>query len=129
MGAVREYGKMLERGSRRSRRSPIYGTAMVGDFTNTIGGIPTRNFSSGRTGRSAPRKARSSWAANIIYERNTGARRGNHPCLHAGLHDQVQQQSTPMKTATRSVSPLEYETLGLMGTNCGLKRSRTMSPG
>ncbi|MDP6350842.1 MAG: aldehyde ferredoxin oxidoreductase N-terminal domain-containing protein, partial [Alphaproteobacteria bacterium] len=47
MGRVREYGNLL-------REDPAveafgkYGTAMVADLTNQLGGLPTRNFSAGR---------------------------------------------------------------------------------
>ncbi len=52
MGSVREYGKLLNEDPAIEAFSKL-GTAMVGDFTNNIGGIPTHNFSSGQLVASA----------------------------------------------------------------------------
>jgi aldehyde:ferredoxin oxidoreductase len=46
MGSVREYGKRLK-AEPAVEAFTLYGTAMVADLTNKVGGLPTRNFSSG----------------------------------------------------------------------------------
>jgi aldehyde:ferredoxin oxidoreductase len=46
MGAVREYGKLLK-AEPAIEAFTLYGTAMVADLTNKVGGLPTRNFSAG----------------------------------------------------------------------------------
>ena len=46
MGSVKAYGKMLDVDPAIDNFRKL-GTAMVGDFTNKVGGLPTRNFSAG----------------------------------------------------------------------------------
>ena len=116
MGSIREYGKRLKKEA-AIEAFTLYGTAMVGDFTNQIGGLPTRNFSSGTLVDSAdgPMKL----GGTYIRERNL--ERGGEPahacmpgCLIKCSNIYVDDQGEEM------VSPLEYETLGLIGSNCGL---------
>ncbi len=116
MGAVREYGKRL-------RAEPIietfsrYGTAIMGDFTNKIGGFPTRNFSSGQLADASqgPLKL----GGDYIRELNSG--RGGettHACMPGCL---IQCSNVYVdENGEEMVSPLEYETIGLIGSNCGL---------
>jgi len=116
MGSVREYGRMLSVDKAIEAFANL-GTAMVGDFTNTIGGIPTRNFSSGRLVESSegPFKL----GGEYIRERNL-SRGGEttHACMPGCM---IKCSNVYVdKDGKEMVSPLEYETLGLMGTNCGL---------
>ncbi len=117
MGSIREYGKRL-------RKEPaieaftLYGTAMVGDFTNQVGGLPTRNFSSGTLVDSSE----GTMKLGGTYIRELNLDRGGAPahacmpgCLIQCSNIYVDDEGEEM------VSPLEYETLGLMGSNCGLK--------
>lgn len=116
MGAVREYGRRLKN-DKAIEAFSLYGTAMVGDFTNQVGGLPTRNFSSGRLVESAegPMKL----GGTYIRERNL--ERGGEP-THACMPGCLIQCSNIYadENGAEMVSPLEYETLGLMGSNCGL---------
>jgi aldehyde:ferredoxin oxidoreductase len=116
MGSVREYGKMLG-ADKAIEAFGNLGTAMVGDFTNTIGGIPTRNFSSGRMVDSSegPFKL----GGEFIREQNL-ARGGEttHACMPGCMIKCSNVYAD--EDGNEMVSPLEYETLGLMGTNCGL---------
>lgn len=93
------------------------GTAFMGDLTNYMGGLPVRNFSSGRLVERgvAPFEA----GGEAIRERNM--KRGGHPS-HACMPGCVIQCSNVYvdEAGKELVSPLEYETIGLMGTNCGL---------
>ncbi len=116
MGAVREYGKLL--GAEPAIETfSLYGTAAVGDFTNKIGGIPTRNFSSGQLVDSS--KEIFKLGGDHIRERNLA--RGGEP-THACMPGCLIRCSNIYvdMDGKESVSPLEYETLGLVGTNCGL---------
>ena len=116
MSAVREYGKRLS-------ADPLiesftkYGTAMMGDFTNKIGGLPTRNFSSGRI--VDPSQETLKLGGDFIHDQNT-ARGGetSHACMPGCL---IKCSNVYVdKDGNELVSPLEYETLGLLGSNCGL---------
>ena len=116
MGAIREYGKRLgaEPAIETFKR---VGTAMMGDFTNRIGGLPVRNFTAGRLVEASqgPLKL----GGDYIRERNLG--RGGEPS-HACMPGCMIECSNVYVDAkgVELVSPLEYETLGLMGSNCGL---------
>ena len=117
MGAIREYGIKL--GKEAAIESfKLQGTAAMGDFTNRIGGMPVRNFSAGRLVDTSqgPLKL----GGDYIRERNL-ARGGNpsHACM-PGCQIECSNVYVDEK-GKELVSPLEYETLGLMGSNCGLE--------
>jgi len=116
MGAIREYGKRLSKEPAIDVFKRV-GTAMMGDFTNRIGGLPVRNFSAGRLVEASqgPLKL----GGDYIRERNLG--RGGNPS-HACMPGCMIECSNVYVDANGKelVSPLEYETLGLMGSNCGL---------
>lgn len=116
MSGVKEYGKLLGE-SAPVQAMKTHGTAMVADYTNTIGGLPVRNFSSGQfiDSESGPFKA----GGDYIHDQNL--RRGgeiSHACMPGCLikcsNVYVDEDGKEM------VSPLEYETICLLGTNCGL---------
>jgi aldehyde:ferredoxin oxidoreductase len=117
MGAIREYSKRLDAdGAIEAFR--MLGTAMVGDLTNKIGGLPTRNFSAGTFVDSSegPLKL----GGDYIRERNL-SRGGEttHACMPGCM---IKCSNIYVdKDGNEMVSPLEYETLGLMGSNCGLE--------
>jgi aldehyde:ferredoxin oxidoreductase len=116
MGAVREYTKRLS-AEAAIEAFTTTGTAMMGDFINKIGGLPTRNFSSGQAddGSDGPFKLGGD------YIRELNAERGGH-ISHACMPGCMIQCSNIFvdENGEELVSPLEYETIGLMGTNCGL---------
>ncbi|MEP3630648.1 MAG: aldehyde ferredoxin oxidoreductase C-terminal domain-containing protein [Hyphomicrobiales bacterium] len=116
MGAVKEYGKML------NEAVPIQtlkstGTAMVGDLTNYMGALPVRNFSSGQL--TPPDGGPLKMGGDYIRELNS-SRGGeiSHACMPGCL---IKCSNVYVdKDGRELVSPLEYETIGLLGTNCGL---------
>ena len=117
MGSIREYGKRLG-ADPAIEAFKLLGTAMVGDFTNKIGGLPTRNFSAGQAddGSAGPFKLGGD------YIRETNLKRGGEP-THACMPGCMIECSNVYvdENGKELVSPLEYETLGLVGTNCGLE--------
>ena len=95
-----------------------FGTAMMADYMNHIGGLPVRNFSAGRlvdTNRETMKMG-----GDFIREQNIA--RGGEPS-HACMPGCLIQCSNVYADADGNeiVSPVEYETLGLLGTNCGIK--------
>ncbi|TAK69255.1 MAG: aldehyde ferredoxin oxidoreductase [Betaproteobacteria bacterium] len=116
MGAIREYGARLAKEPAIDTFKKT-GTAMMGDITNRIGGLPVRNFSAGRLVEAAdgPLKL----GGDFIRELNQS--RGGH-ISHACMPGCTIECSNVYFDANgkEMVSPLEYETLGLMGSNCGL---------
>lgn len=116
MGAVREYGSRLG----KEPAIDVFkktGTAMMGDITNRLGALPVRNFSAGRMVEAAegPLKL----GGDFIRELNQ-SRGGvtSHACMPGCL---IECSNVYVdENGKELVSPLEYETLGLMGSNCGL---------
>lgn len=116
MGRVRDYNKMLDADAAIATLRDL-GTAMVGDITNTVGGMPVNNFSAGRQVDTAHGVFK--LGGEHIRERNLA--RGGEP-THACMPGCMIRCSNVYagEDGAELVSPLEYETLGLMGTNCGL---------
>jgi aldehyde:ferredoxin oxidoreductase len=116
MGSIREYGKRLK-AEPAIEAFTLYGTAMVADLTNKVGGLPTRNFSSGTLVDSAdgPMKLGGTYIRELNLERGGEPAHACMPgCLIQCSNIYVDDKGEEM------VSPLEYETLGLIGSNCGL---------
>jgi aldehyde:ferredoxin oxidoreductase len=116
MGAIREYGARLakEPAIDTFKRT---GTAMMADITNQIGGLPVRNFSAGRLVQASEEPLKI--GGDYIREQNLS--RGGE-ISHACMPGCTIECSNVYVDATgkEMVSPLEYETLGIMGSNCGL---------
>ena len=93
------------------------GTARVGDFTNLIGGLPTRNFSDGRLIDTS----KETMKLGGDYIRPINLERGGettHACMPGCM---IKCSNVYVDgDGNEIVSPLEYETLGLIGSNCGL---------
>ena len=116
MTSVREYG------TRISESVPIqnmakFGTATVGDFTNKIGGLPVHNFSAGQLVNTDDDVFE--LGGDHIHARNS-ERGGDttHACMPGCM---IKCSNVYVDSDGKEiVSPLEYETLGLLGSNCGL---------
>jgi aldehyde:ferredoxin oxidoreductase len=116
MGAIREYGARLakEPAIEAYKRT---GTAMMGDIMNRIGGLPVRNFSAGRLVEASegPLKLGGDYIRELNLSRGGQISHACMPgCLIECSNVYVDDNGKEM------VSPLEYETLGLVGSNCGL---------
>ena len=115
MSGVKEYNRLLGE-SEPVQALSTHGTAMVGDLTNTLGGLPVRNFTAGAVDtEGGPLMV----GGNYIHDLNT--QRGgtvSHACMPGCMikcsNIYADEEGNDL------VSPLEYETIGLMGTNCGL---------
>ena len=115
IGAVKEYNAKLNE-DEIAQNQKTYGTALMADVQNYIGGLPVRNFSEGR----------------IVEDDETMAMGGQHirelqlerggQTAHACMPGCTIECSNVYvdKDGNEVSSPVEYETLGLMGTNCGL---------
>lgn len=116
MGAVKEYKKMLDAEPAIIAFQET-GTAMVADYTNHVGGIPVRNFTGGQAVDTE--KGLFKLGGDFLREQNL-ARGGEQ--THACMPGCIIQCSNVYADADGNevVSPVEYETIGLLGTNCGL---------
>ena len=116
--AIKDYAKMLQADSIVENFYAKLGTMGMADVQNHMGGLPVRNFSAGRladTGAGEKFKL----GADYIGPLNTS--RGGEQ-THACMPGCVIQCSNVYHDASGKevVSPVEYETLGLLGSNCGL---------
>lgn len=110
--AMQEYSKIL-------KESPVvdayntYGTAAMVLVTNAVGGLPTRNFSTGKF--EAAEKISGERMHDIIV-----ARKGEttHACM-PGCMIRCSNVYVDAKGA-EIVAPLEYETIALMGSNLNI---------
>lgn len=116
MAAVKDYGKKLGE-SVPVQALETTGTAMVADLTNHLGALPVRNFSSGQlTGAGdGPLKMGGDYIRELNKSRGGEI---SHACMPGCL---IKCSNVYADEDGRElVSPLEYETIGLLGTNCGL---------
>ena len=116
MGSIREYGAKLSDDLAIASLGRN-GTAQVADLINHMGGIPVRNFSGGQV--VDPTKETLKMGGDFIRDQNIA--RGGDP-THACMPGCMIKCSNVYADANGNevVSPLEYETIGLLGTNCGL---------
>lgn len=116
MGAVKEYKKKLDAAPAIKAFQDI-GTAMVADYTNHVGGLPVKNFTLGR----AVNTDKEIFKLGGDALRAQNLERGGET-THACMPGCIIQCSNVYadKDGNEVVSPVEYETIGLLGTNCGL---------
>ena len=92
-----------------------YGTAAMTRMSNGFGGLPTRNFSSG-TFEDAENLSGETMR-QVLLERN-GESNPTHACMPGCIIRCSNIYGN--KDGKTIVSPLEYETIGLMGSNLGI---------
>lgn len=92
-----------------------YGTAAMMATTNTLGALPTNNFSRGVF------DGASAIGGNALHD-TIIARGGEGDPSHACMRGCLIRCSNvyPDKQGKALVSPLEYENLGMLGSNCGI---------
>jgi aldehyde:ferredoxin oxidoreductase len=92
-----------------------YGTAAMTRMTNGFGALPTRNFSSGQF--DGAERISGEYMRQVILER-AGEGEPTHACM-PGCTIRCSNTFADEK-GKAIVSPLEYETIGLMGSNLGI---------
>ena len=92
-----------------------YGTAAMAHMSDGFGGLPTHNFSEGHFDKVED----ISGETMREFLLDTGQTVGDLARLHGGLHDQVLQHFRRRRWQDDRLS-LEYETIGLMGSNLGI---------
>jgi aldehyde:ferredoxin oxidoreductase len=113
---VRVYAKKLQEDPSIAVMHDV-GTMVMADYTNHIGGLPTNNFTSGQ--HTDTDKETFRMGGSHIRELNE-SRGGKH--AHACMPGCVIQCSNVYvdENGEEIASPIEYETLCLLGTNCGV---------
>lgn len=118
VGNIRDYAKMLRENPVIMKFYNPIGTMGMADYQNRVGGLPVRNFSAGQMVDTDTGEV-FKMGGSFISEQNK-ARGGKH--THACMPGCVIQCSNVYvdESGNEIVSPVEYETLGLLGTNCGI---------
>jgi aldehyde:ferredoxin oxidoreductase len=116
--SIKNYAKMLQADGIVQNFYAKIGTMGMADVQNQMGGLPVRNFSAGRQADVAAGE-KFKMGGDYIGQLNTS--RGGEQ-THACMPGCVIQCSNVYHDANGKelVSPVEYETLGLLGTNCGI---------
>lgn len=111
--AVKNFTQIVSNRPRVKNRLPIYGTAGLLAFANEVNALPTRNFSTGQF--EGIEKISGERLGEIIDER--GGERG-HACYKGCI---VRCSNVVMdKEGKYLTASLEFETLGMLGSNCGI---------
>ena len=116
--SIKEYSKMLLADGIVTNFYAKLGTMGMADVQNYMGGLPVRNFSAGRL---ADVKAGETFKMGAEYIGPLNTSRGGEQ-THSCMPGCVIQCSNVYHDASGKevVSPVEYETLGLLGSNCGV---------
>lgn len=113
--ARKRYTKALQDHPQTSEIYPFYGTAAMVAMSNAKGGIPTRHFSAGRFEHA--QQISGEMLHDLIAERG-GEGDHDHACM-PGCIIRCSNIFADDEGQT-IVSPIEYETIGLMGANLGI---------
>jgi aldehyde:ferredoxin oxidoreductase len=116
--SIKDYAKMLQADGIVQNFYAKVGTMGMADVQNQLGGLPVQNFRAGRVA-DVSRGETFKMGGDYIGPLNTS--RGGEQ-THACMPGCVIQCSNVYHDAAGKevVSPVEYETLGLLGTNCGI---------
>jgi len=113
--AARKLAKALAEHPVTAQALPTYGTAVLINILNEAGGLPTRNFSSGRFEEAA--KTGGEAMAELVKQRGGNGRTG-HAC-HPGCVIRC-SNIIPDEKGEVLCAPLEYESSWALGANCGI---------
>jgi len=115
MDAVRRFIRCIEETPQTADVYPIYSTAAMVMVANSMGFLPTRGFSSGQFDQAAAISGEA--LHDTILERG-GEGNTTHACMPGCI---VRCSNVwPDPDGREFISPLEYETIGMMGSNLGL---------
>lgn len=118
MGNIRTYAQKLQADPAVMNFYNALGTMGMADVTNYMGGLPVRNFSGGQfadTGAGEPFKMGAEYIGDLNRSRGGSQ---THACMPGCV---IQCSNVYFdQNGQEVVSPVEYETLGLLGTNCGI---------
>lgn len=109
--AVRDLSEVIRTTPQTAEIYPKFGTAPMLRTTNSLGGLPTRNFTTGRFEKAEEICAEK--LRKLILARGGKPTHGCMPGCFIRCSNVL-----PDKNGNPLVSPLEYETLGLIGSNC-----------
>lgn len=116
LSAVKQYASWVQEDSVVQSFFRPLGTMGMADYTNHVGGIPVNNFTSGtQDSGDGPFKMGGTYIAEL---NNSRGGKQTHACMPGCL---IQCSNVYAdEDGNEITSPVEYETLALLGTNCGL---------
>jgi aldehyde:ferredoxin oxidoreductase len=116
--SIKDYAKMLQADGIVTNFYAKLGTMGMADVQNYMGGLPVRNFSAGQLANVAGGEQFKMGAEHIGPLNTSRGGEQTHACMPGCV---IQCSNVYHDAAGREVvSPVEYETLGLLGSNCGL---------
>lgn len=111
----RELTKQLRENPQTGEIYPRYGTPIIVDRANSMYALPSNNFSQGKIDYAD--QINGEKVFSLIQERG-GDGRVTHACMPGCV---IRCSNIfPDKNGKELVSPIEYETIGLIGANCGI---------
>ena len=118
MENLREYARKLRADSGVMKAYNELGTMGTADYINHLGGLPVRNFSSGKFADESQGETFKMGAAYIGPLNISRGGSQTHACMPGCV---IQCSNVYFDAEGKEVvSPVEYETLGVLGTNCGI---------
>ncbi|HEU5320649.1 MAG TPA: aldehyde ferredoxin oxidoreductase C-terminal domain-containing protein, partial [Methylomirabilota bacterium] len=116
--AIKDYARLLQADGIVQNFYAKLGTMGMADVQNYMGGLPVRNFSAGRLTDVAAGQPFELGADHIGPLNTSRGGEQTHACMPGCV---IQCSNVYHDAAGKEVvSPVEYETLGLLGSNCGL---------
>jgi aldehyde:ferredoxin oxidoreductase len=116
--SIKDYAKMLLADGIVTNFYAKLGTMGMADVQNYMGGLPVRNFSAGQLANVAGGEQFKLGAEHIGPLNTSRGGEQTHACMPGCV---IQCSNVYHDAAGKEVvSPVEYETLGLLGSNCGL---------
>lgn len=120
MNGARNFIKALKENPLTGQGLPALGTAMLVNLTNALGFLPTRNYSNGNF-----EHAESISGEHLLEIQSQRKGKNGHACLSGcaiGCSSIYNNQQSEYLT-----SGLEYETIALLGSNCGISSLDTVA--
>ncbi|HEX6212690.1 MAG TPA: aldehyde ferredoxin oxidoreductase C-terminal domain-containing protein [Methylomirabilota bacterium] len=116
--AIKDYSKLLLADGIVQNFYQKIGTMGMADVQNQMGGLPVNNFSVGQQVNIATGEKFKMGGSYIAELNNSRGGEQTHACMPGCV---IQCSNVYADASGKEVvSPVEYETLGLLGTNCGL---------
>ena len=116
--SIKDYAKMLQADGIVANFYAKLGTMGMADVQNYMGGLPVRNFSAGQFADAGAGQTFRMGAEHIGPLNTSRGGEQTHACMPGCV---IQCSNVYHDVSGKEVvSPVEYETLGLLGTNCGI---------
>ena len=118
LSAIRDYAQKINDDKTIQNSYKPIGTMSMADYTNHIGGIPVNNFTLGAQMDNQEEGDFRMGGDYITAQNNARGGQHSHACMPGCV---IQCSNIYVDAQGKEItSPVEYETLAMLGTNCGL---------